>query len=167
MIRPKAITAYVLIILLSGCIDKKDSQLATLYLEDSFLGSDTVHVISYNLLDYSEKRIETVHKSNQKPIQLDLPTPKFITLKIDNEYHQIYLEQGYKMTVDINAQNTSRLIFKGKGSSINNYISYSSRILKEFYRSKQAWFRLEKSKFLQAIDTLQIEFEVFDKAYVD
>ena len=150
----------VLLILITviACEQEKNSQTVKIKLYNKLQGIDSIKVVTYDMLDYSENILlsESVSSLKSKSFEITLTKSVFANLKIDGTFHQAYFEPGFDMEISHDFQDGSKYLkYSGDGSEINNYLEQSSRIMNGFYKTNPNWFRMSQMEFTNVLDTLQ------------
>jgi thiol-disulfide isomerase/thioredoxin len=162
MINKKVYLALVILITVVSCEVKDNSKAVKIELQDKLQKADSIQILTFNMLDYSENIL--LNESNldlkDKPVDINLERPVFATLKVDETYHQIYLEPGFDMKINLDIQDESMsLSYSGDGSETNNYLEQSSQIITEFYRLNPTWFQSDLRFFKNKLDSIELNLK--------
>ena len=150
-----------------GCSKKEKPRTITFTWQGSPLAKDTVRLVSYDVLDYSEKTICSWSPESGGTRTINLSKPVFASLKLDGITCQVYLEPGYDLSATLVPGKTPYIKYAGNGSVANNYLSQSSMIMNGFYSLNPNWFGMDLEKFSKTVDSLELKFNAFASRYVD
>jgi len=160
----------VLLIVLTGCIEKEESNTFFLRINAPSFNESLVEIVSVNVLNYEETLLESIilDSIGNGSVQFSRTKPGFGSIKIGDNYFRIYLEAGFdlKATVITNSE-TPFIKYSGKGSKPNNYLSGTNSILKKFHDKHPTWFQKEPANVSLLLDSLHNSLESFHLGYLD
>ena len=145
----KPLQYLALVLFTLSCSTKKSIELKL----DPVLSKSDLSIIKSNLITYEENMLSSGLSGNGLLIA-HLEKPTFAYIKIDENYHPIYIEPGMEMTISLSDEG---LIFGGKGSQVNNYLSKVGFIIEAFHN--QAFWSLDSSSFSTSIDELKKDLD--------
>ncbi|MDW3195275.1 MAG: TlpA disulfide reductase family protein [Cytophagales bacterium] len=149
--------ALLVLIIVASCELQENSQMLKIELHGKLQNADSIELITYDMLDYSESIVfsGSIETLRNKSIDITLSGPVFANLKIDETFHQIYLESGYDLKISMdNHDGFDQLKYCGDGAEINNYLEQSSQIISEYYRVHPTWFQMNATTFSNTLDSL-------------
>lgn len=163
MIYKKVSSALLMLITAIGCELKDNSHTLKIELIDKLQKADSIEIITYGMLDYSEKIMfsESIRTLKDKSVDITLGRPVFANLKIDETFHHIYLEPEFDLKIYLDNQfGSTYLRYSGNGSEINNYLEQSSQVMNQFYHVNPNWFRMNIITFSNTLDSLELDLNI-------
>lgn len=163
MTNKRICSTLLILITVVGCELKDNSQALKIQLHDEQQKADSIEIITYDVLNYSENVVlsESIRNLGDKSVDITIKSPVFANLKIDETFHQIYLESVFDLHIHLDNQDGSTYLkYSGDGSVVNNYLEQSSQVMNKFYRDNPSWFRMNRNTFSNALDSLEIAFNI-------
>jgi thiol-disulfide isomerase/thioredoxin len=155
--------------ILCGCVKESDQNVTVINITTEPHQGSLVEIATNDMLDYSPRILQTVEldSSGKGYAELNIIKPLFGYLKLNDEYHKIYLEPGFSLNLElVSDEDLSYMKYSGVGEEINNYLSGSSRLINKFYAHNQNWFRADLADFAKLIEQLDQDIERFHSNYV-
>lgn len=155
-------------ITLSGCGDK-DSNNTKITIDSKTQANAAVRLF-YNS-NFDEKTLlETkTDSAGYSAFELTLQKPMFVIIKIGEKFGELYLSPGDNLHIKENgADYKIPLSFSGKGSGINNYVSWvNSNVEKIKWAGGRGLYGLKPDEFFSRFDSLKHTINSFHNGYMD
>lgn len=105
--------------------------------------------------------------TNSTNINFKLEKPKFARLLLNEQSFELYLEPSFDLQITFDSLHKS-LLFKGKGSEVNNYIQQSNLIRDTFLLNNNEGFSTyEINEIQEKLKSFKINHKNFYNEYVD
>ncbi len=151
MISLKRILIAGLLLIIFGCSEKTSNTDQNAILSGKIANLATPEIFLYSLDRTKKIKLPLQNGYLKDTIPINEPTTFY--LSNSSFQHQVYLEPGYHLTIDLDAQDSKKEKgFKGKGAATNNYRTKSGHIMGELEGDFDAFYSLEPQDFKNKVD---------------
>ena len=122
-------------------------------------------MVSPETTSLSEAKIDP---SGNAVFEFDLPHPVFASMELGKQWVALYLEPGYDLKINLDTIPEKEIVFSGKGTDPNYYLSRSHVIYKPYeHRGGKYLWELTPSQFVVRLDSLKNDFATFHLRFCD
>ena len=153
------------IFFLFSCNQKK-SDLVRIKVNAVSVDSVSLKIFHFPVFDENVLVNLNIDSTNTAITQFEIANPLMASFEINNTTGKVYLEPGYDLNIIVgNPISKNMVVFKGSGSSINNYIFQDLSLINKVIEDGLLDNGLHE--FNKKIDSLKLIVEKFTDGYLD
>ncbi|MEM6841560.1 MAG: TlpA disulfide reductase family protein [Bacteroidota bacterium] len=174
MIYPRVLPLFFLFIGLLSCQQTQENEesarLTVTFSDDkpSDIKIGTIHPFDFSDSLLAEAKLDTLDTDTIELV-INLPKTTLAYLKVDENWHQLYLTSGDDLTISVGTEGEDQVVqFAGRGSKVNDYLNTLARLHEDFIQrgGTYAW-QLEPEAFMARLDSTRVAYEKFHQAFTD
>ena len=155
--------------LLLGCSSKETRSSATITIYSTTQTNAEVKISRFSLLEQTTLFTSRTDSTGYCTFEMPVDTPMFAQIQVGERYGEVYLSPDSELTIKENGRDYKiPLTFSGKGSAINNYVSWvNSNVEAIKWANGRGIGELDFDEFSERFDSLKNTISGFHKSYLD